>query len=745
MPGRRCSNCIAFNSECTHANQTQIANFKVVPPPSVNGINVAKAHMHVAAIIDSQTTAYILEADLRQVLLDVAYYARHLEQKSTSFRPLSLAVSDSSPESSKNECDDDDLFVNGTLSQRFEGFVLDSYRNRFFGKSSHMELIKRAMDVKEKVRDDEMQHLLPPTRRPQFWRSHWEHVDLTSKEVLPPFIFPEPDLLRNLVSAYFTRINILLCLLHRPTFEKSLAAGLHFVDRQFGATVLAVCAVASKYSDDPRVILEGTNTQLSSGWKYLRQVRLFRTSPIQTPTLYEVQLICLSVLYLQGSSAPEACWTLGGAGIRYIQEVGVHLRHHFDDKVLDEHWKRAFWLLICIDTLGSSFCGRPRATCADDYDIDYPIECDDEYWEPPDPEMAFKQPPGKPSVLSFTASYLKLIEIIGISQKTIYSVRKEKKPEGWTQAVVAELDATLNAWVDGIPEHLRWDPHMKDPVFAAQSSVLYACYYHVQIQVHRIFMVSSHNHAAYPISSNYPSLAICANAARSCSHIMDVTSRRGFVCTPHVLNAICDSGVVLLLNVWGGREVGLSTDPQKCLQDVETCLRLLQMYEIRWQVAGRQHDMITELMRATKMDWQFAPNHLKRALESNEDYNDPTLDDTAESSQTSGVNRVPLPQPGLSSSLSIADIDPLFTLPKYTEDLGRLPVYEPFCWTKDSQDWTFQDDSEHVELRGSSVAPATETGRDGMSTSWNEWGSNITNMEELVRALDNPSLGTHLG
>ncbi|KAJ7654343.1 hypothetical protein B0H17DRAFT_1099789, partial [Mycena rosella] len=39
-----------------------------------------------------------------------------------------------------------------------------------------------------------------------------------------------------------------------------------------GSTVLAVCAVASKYSDDPRVLLEGTNTRLSSGWKYFCQL-----------------------------------------------------------------------------------------------------------------------------------------------------------------------------------------------------------------------------------------------------------------------------------------------------------------------------------------------------------------------------------------------------------------------------------------------------------------------------------------
>lgn len=54
---------------------------------------------------------------------------------------------------------------------------------------------------------------------------------------------------------------------------------------------------------------------------------------------------------------------------------------------------------------------------------------------------------------------------------------------------------------------MRWDPHMEDPIFATQSAVLYACYYHglplsgflqheidllaAQIQVHRLSLVST--------------------------------------------------------------------------------------------------------------------------------------------------------------------------------------------------------------------------------------------------------------
>jgi hypothetical protein len=49
------------------------------------------------------------------------------------------------------------------------------------------------------------------------------------------------------------------------------------------------------------------------------------------------------------------------------------------------------------------------------------MECDDEYWENPDPEQAFKQPSGKPSKLSYFILYLKLDQILGFALRTIVS------------------------------------------------------------------------------------------------------------------------------------------------------------------------------------------------------------------------------------------------------------------------------------------------------------------------------------
>ncbi|KAI0074765.1 hypothetical protein K474DRAFT_1505244 [Panus rudis PR-1116 ss-1] len=73
-----------------------------------------------------------------------------------------------------------------------------------------------------------------------------------------------------------------------------------------------------------------------------------------------------------------------------------------------------------------------------------------------------------------------------------------------------------------VPDHLCWDPNRENPLFLNQAAFLYAHYYQLQISVHRPFIPSPRKLS--PLS--FPSLAICTNAARSCTHVLDVPFRR---------------------------------------------------------------------------------------------------------------------------------------------------------------------------------------------------------------------------
>ncbi|KAJ7164550.1 hypothetical protein C8R43DRAFT_878849 [Mycena crocata] len=85
------------------------------------------------------------------------------------------------------------------------------------------------------------------------------------------FVCPDSDLqylISALLELYFVNIHPILPVLHRSSFERSVAKGLHLTDISFGAALLAVLGFGSRYSDDPRVFVDGRST-LSSGWPFV--------------------------------------------------------------------------------------------------------------------------------------------------------------------------------------------------------------------------------------------------------------------------------------------------------------------------------------------------------------------------------------------------------------------------------------------------------------------------------------------
>lgn len=111
----------------------------------------------------------------------------------------------------------------------------------------------------------------------------------------PPFYtFPPDDLIPKLVDLYFSHVNIYEPLLHRPTFERAIAAKQHMTDEAFGANLLLVCAIGARWSHDPRVFLHDVDSEHSCGWRWFSQVPLVRKSLLQVPSLADLQFYCVS-------------------------------------------------------------------------------------------------------------------------------------------------------------------------------------------------------------------------------------------------------------------------------------------------------------------------------------------------------------------------------------------------------------------------------------------------------------------
>ncbi|KAG6849642.1 hypothetical protein H0H93_006646 [Arthromyces matolae] len=503
---------------------------------------------------------------------------------------------------------------------------VDPPQGRFFGKSrcvSHFiypqvheterevlsgyQLVQTALDIQREYVGKQMPARVLQGQRTQFWFVPTWHPERFQLPPPPVYTYPDGDLILSLVNSYFDVINPFLPLFHRPSFERSVVEGLHYHDPSFGGTLLLVCALGSRYSDDPRVFYEGTTSTHSVGWKWFEQVPILRRSFLPPPSLSELQNFALAILFATSSETPQGCWTQLGLAMRMAQEVGAHRRRTLKAPTAeDELWKRAF--------------------C---HDVDLPIECDDEYWEHSDPAIAFTQPPDKPSSISFFNCYIRLMDIMAYAMRAIapppppppqYSVKRNVSGQQTTytdQKIIMEIDSKLNDWMDSVPDHLRWDPTSKNKIFLQQSATLYATYYHI---------------------------------------------------------TIFTAAVVLMLNIWSGKRSGVAPHPQRELDDVQRCLKLLETCESR--------DILLELASAGDLNLpREAAAGTKRSRDSEAIPESPSVSffssprEPLKASQGTSSPTVDVAQDSAAVPLN-------FELPMYGNELGRLPVYGQFNFSE---------------------------------------------------------------
>ncbi|KAJ7644888.1 fungal-specific transcription factor domain-containing protein [Roridomyces roridus] len=656
-----CTNCVVAGIQCTHAR----ARSRTTPLDSKSG------QQHVAEIL-STSTVYIPDRDptlSHRVLVQVAQYARELEQTIATLTYNTSPESD--PEESSTATEDvlsDAYFRALTISDDSEGTpaVQSQRSHRFHGKSSNIEFVRSAM------RYMDGNNFIHAIQRPTYWITPpWEKLVTTA----PLLFFPDDDLLVSLVQLYFAQVNPIFPILHSRSFQDSIANGLHFRDPDFGAVVLAVCSVGSRFSDDPRVFIGSERVEHSCGWKWFRQIRNPRMGANSESTwsssLHRLQLIALSVLYLSGLSQTEETWILTGLGVRLAQGVGAHLRGKYNSSHVDpierELYKRVFWMLVAEDVLTSVFKGRPRIIHDIDLDIDLPVDMADEYWGVPPTHRST----GTPSNSEFFTAFVRLIQIYGRIQREIYpadgSMCKPSK--------VLELDSELNSWVDSVPERLRWDPNQENQILLDQSAAIYAVYYHAQILIHRRFIPTPGKLAA---RTSFPSLAICANAARSCGHVLDVQARRGRgpLHHPHLMPAVFESAIVLLINVWtvvDASKPRTLDNISRTVADVQNCVNVQRLYERRWRVAGIRGDILSALISLGK------PVPVPVSTPTSHPH-----DSLAQQSQ----------QRELELSAQEPSHLPVFALPIHTEELGQLPIYDSF-------EYAFNETLQSTQAEGS--------------------------------------------
>ncbi|EKM58700.1 uncharacterized protein PHACADRAFT_253191 [Phanerochaete carnosa HHB-10118-sp] len=587
--GKSCSTCAAFKSKCTYTATTEMRKKRYVEDEYVRALE--------SEVMKLRLTVRQLQSRLTELERPHVAIASTTSSPTFSDPPPTIDISVKQEETGEDE----------GLVEGLKYMILDERRVHFMGRSSSFPLMKAAMKMKQELVKDNTSPLLnggyhplmPSKRRPEFWISTMDFIP----PELPYTDFPEPSLMNDLLDNYFQKIHRNFPLLHRPTFLQNIASGLHLIDEGFGATVLLVCALGARFSYNPAALMPGLTSWHWAGWRWFQQVRAMRKLiPLTMTTLYDLQVAALAGAYVAVLSMPQSNYAIMGYAVRLAQDLGAHRRVAYEPEptVEGELRKRAFWCLLVMDRGACSNLGRPCDVKDEDFDIGYPIECDDEYWVTDDPQRAFKQPVGQPSTVAYFNCALKLERIHVHTLRTIYSPQGAKSlsdPER-AQQIVAELDSELNQWVDSIPEHLRYDPNREDVPFAGQSASLHASYHSLRIFIHRPFIMTPRRHVPLP----FPSLAICTNAARSCIQVLDryfTLSGQALVFRYH-LTSLFSSVIILLLHVWSETQSGSTTDVTKELEYVHKALRIFKDLEERWNVAGQFWDIIHDLMTAVE-------------------------------------------------------------------------------------------------------------------------------------------------
>ena len=513
--------------------------------------------------------------------------------------------------------------ANAVIAQAMHKLDIKDGSWRFHGKASSHHLILAFNEMREAVGGRDLLDGVNKEKRQEYWHvPEWEivvaHHGLNALDLS---VWPESGLDQDLIDAYFKYTNFNLPLLNRLVFQKQFDAGLYKTSHDFAKVCLMVFANGSRFVDDERVYWprdaamteegkerlrtdsDGT-LRYSAGWKYLRSILEMGRSIMQGPNLFDFQSQVLICSFLYGTAVPHLTWIVSGLGLRAAQEIGIHVRSvllhaHPTERAL---YSRAFWCLYHIDRTHSAGIGRSVALQDSDFDADYPIPVDDEYWDTGDPERDFQQPPGTLSKVAAFVHTLKLDHVIGATLRTIYAINKlpERQADPSAQrAIVVELDSALNSWADAVPDGLRWDPSRADQQLFEQSATLYVHYYYCQILVHRPFIPLKNNTP----SIGLPALAICANASRSICNITDTVLRRGRqlamlpgrILSVNFMLPSWIAAIVLLICVYSGDQQ--QAERERTIGDIKKCLAAMREIELTWRQGGKLTDVLMELTR----------------------------------------------------------------------------------------------------------------------------------------------------
>ncbi|SPO23033.1 related to transcriptional activator Mut3p [Ustilago trichophora] len=296
--------------------------------------------------------------------------------------------------------------------------------------------------------------------------------DAVTEEWFERYSLPDRDLIKDLFDVFFTQLHPLMPIVHRPSLERDLATGRADKDSAFRGFVFTILAIASRFSNDPRVLADSGDPD-TAGDHFAAASRLYHQ--VYAASLINVQVMVLTATFMHGAIGPGASWTVLGVAIRALQDIGLHQEKAYRgfSPYEQELRRRVFWGAFILDCIFSINMGRPLALKLSDCDVKLPLEIDDDtlfQYEAGGhiPTPAARSASDKPMVMSGFIHMIKLNVIVQDVVHVLYSPRwrqdgsgRGKPPANPKQRAIPEykdmviLSKRLEEWVAETPSHLR--------------------------------------------------------------------------------------------------------------------------------------------------------------------------------------------------------------------------------------------------------------------------------------------------
>ncbi|TKY86712.1 hypothetical protein EX895_004352 [Sporisorium graminicola] len=296
--------------------------------------------------------------------------------------------------------------------------------------------------------------------------------DAVTEEWFERYTLPDRDLIDDLFEVFFQQLHPLMPIVHRPSLERDLATGRADKDSAFRGFVFTILAIASRFSNDPRVLATSGDPD-TAGDHFAAASRLYHQ--VYAASLINVQVMILTATFMHGAIGPGASWTVLGVAIRALQDIGLHQEKAYRgfSPYEQELRRRVFWGAFILDCIFSINMGRPLALKLSDCDVKLPLEIDDDLLFQYEAGGAIPAPPARsasdePIVMSGFIHMVKLNVIVQDVVHVLYSPRwrqdgtgRGKLPAHSKQRAMPEykdmviLSKRLEEWVAETPAHLR--------------------------------------------------------------------------------------------------------------------------------------------------------------------------------------------------------------------------------------------------------------------------------------------------